>query len=52
MRLSLLMDIFIFEGEFNAVKGLFMIILLLGVIGLKLADNSSKEQVQTKGENV
>lgn len=47
-----LMDIFIFEGEFNAIKGLFMIILLLGVIGLKLADNSSKEQVHTKGENV
>lgn len=47
-----LMDIFIFEGEFNVIKGLFMIILLLGVIGLKLADNSSKEQVHTKGENV
>lgn len=47
-----LMDIFIFDGEFNAIKGLFMFILVLGVIGLKLADNSAKEQDQTKGANV
>ncbi len=45
-----LMDIFIFDGEFNAVKGIFMFILVLGVIGLKLADNSSDHD-DKKGAN-
>ncbi|WP_155593708.1 DMT family transporter [Lysinibacillus cavernae] len=46
-----LMDIFIFDGEFNTIKGIFMSILVLGVIGLKLADNSSTEQGEKKGAN-
>ena len=46
-----LMDIFIFEGEFNAIKGIFMFILVLGVIGLNLADNPSKNHVKEKGAN-
>lgn len=44
-----LMDIFIFNGDFNAIKGIFMVILVLGVIGLKLADNPSKNPSTTKG---
>jgi len=44
-----LMDIFIFNGDFNAIKGIFMVILVLGVIGLKLADNPSKGPSTTKG---
>jgi len=46
-----LMDIFIFDGEFNAIKGIFMFILVLGVIGLNLADNPSKDHVEEKGAN-
>ncbi|KOP72169.1 ligand-binding protein SH3 [Lysinibacillus sp. FJAT-14745] len=46
-----LMDIFIFDGEFNAIKGIFMFILILGVIGLNLADNPSKDHVEEKGAN-
>ncbi|MCR8997245.1 multidrug efflux SMR transporter [Brevibacillus laterosporus] len=34
-----LMDIFIFEGVFSLAKGLFMGLLVIGVISLKLADN-------------
>lgn len=46
-----LMDIFIFDGEFNAIKGIFMLILVSGVIGLKLADNSSAEHEEQKEVN-
>jgi paired small multidrug resistance pump len=46
-----LMDIFIFDGEFNAIKGIFMFILVSGVIGLKLADSSSAEHEEQKGVN-
>ncbi|WP_059105032.1 DMT family transporter [Shouchella shacheensis] len=34
-----LMDIFIFGGAFSVAKGLFMGLLVIGVIALKLADN-------------
>lgn len=34
-----LMDIFIFGGEFSAAKGLFMGLLVIGVIALKISDN-------------
>lgn len=43
-----LMDIFIFEGAFSIAKGLFMGLLVIGVILLKLADNRS-EDTQGKG---
>lgn len=46
-----LMDIFIFDGEFNAIKGVFMFILVSGVIGLKLADSSSAEHDEQKEVN-
>lgn len=43
-----LMDIFIFGGEFSVSKGLFMGLLVVGVIALKLADNKS-DDAQVKG---
>ncbi|ATO50026.1 DMT family transporter [Brevibacillus laterosporus] len=43
-----LMDIFIFEGLFSLAKGLFMGLLVIGVISLKLADNKG-EDAQGKG---
>lgn len=46
-----LMDIFIFDGEFNAIKGIFMLILVSGVIGLKLADSPSAEHEEQKEVN-
>jgi len=46
-----LMDIFIFDGEFNAIKGIFMFILISGVIGLKLADNAPTDHDEKKGVN-
>ncbi len=46
-----LMDIFIFEGEFNTMKAIFMFILVLGVIGLKLADNTARDHDDKKGAN-
>lgn len=46
-----LMDIFIFEGEFNTIKAIFMFILVLGVIGLKIADNSVGNCDDKKGAN-
>ncbi|WP_107925536.1 DMT family transporter [Lysinibacillus parviboronicapiens] len=44
-----LMDVFIFDGEFNSIKAIFMFILVLGVIGLKLADNSPTDKETKKG---
>ncbi|WP_107840836.1 DMT family transporter [Metasolibacillus meyeri] len=41
-----LMDIFIFDGEFSLIKSVFMVILVAGVIGLKLADNLSEEKME------
>lgn len=43
-----LMDIFIFGGSFSIAKGVFMGLLVIGVISLKLADNES-EEAQGKG---
>ncbi|TVX91645.1 QacE family quaternary ammonium compound efflux SMR transporter [Paenibacillus agilis] len=43
-----LMDIYIFGGEFSVAKGIFMGLLVVGVIALKLADNKSDE-AQVKG---
>lgn len=44
-----LMDVFIFGGEFSLAKAIFMVILVAGVIGLKLADNQHKEETDLKG---
>lgn len=38
-----LMDIFLFAGSFSLGKIIFMAILVLGVIGLKLADNQEEK---------
>ncbi|MFP7334258.1 SMR family transporter [Shouchella clausii] len=38
-----LMDIFIFGGAFSIAKGLFMALLVIGVVLLKLADNHTDE---------
>ncbi|SDJ06043.1 DMT family transporter [Natribacillus halophilus] len=43
-----LMDVFIFGGAFSIMKGVFMGILITGVVSLKLADNKGEEQ-DTKG---
>ena len=40
-----LMDIFLFGGSFSAGKVLFIAILVIGVIGLNLADNKEEENV-------
>ncbi|EZH65570.1 ligand-binding protein SH3 [Bacillaceae bacterium JMAK1] len=37
-----LMDLFIFGGAFSVLKGMFMALLVIGVITLKLADQSSE----------
>ena len=34
-----LMDILLFEANFTLYKGIFMVILILGVVSLKMADN-------------
>ncbi|WP_054704086.1 SMR family transporter [Bacillus sp. JCM 19041] len=44
-----LMDIFIFGGAFSIAKGIFMGILVLGVITLKLADNKGEQTNTEKG---
>ena len=41
-----LMDIFLFGGSFSFLKGLFMALLIVGVISLKLADS----RVENKSE--
>ncbi|MFF2449507.1 DMT family transporter [Neobacillus sp. NPDC058068] len=41
---TVLMDVFLFGGSFNAGKFLFIAIIVFGVIGLNLADNSEKKQ--------
>ncbi|WP_096436874.1 DMT family transporter [Alteribacter populi] len=44
-----LMDVFIFGGSFSVAKGLFMGLLVAGVVGLKLADNKNEEDDIQKG---
>lgn len=39
-----LMDIFIFDKPFSVPKGVFIGILIAGVISLKIADNHSEDQ--------
>ncbi|TYR81338.1 QacE family quaternary ammonium compound efflux SMR transporter [Priestia megaterium] len=46
-----LMDIFIFDKSFSVSKGFFMLILLVGVLSLKLADNKN-EDINIKEEGV
>lgn len=41
------MDVFLFDGSFSVGKFFFVVIIILGVIGLKLADN--KEEKLAKG---
>ncbi|CAH2716913.1 MULTISPECIES: multidrug efflux SMR transporter [Neobacillus] len=45
---TVLMDVFLFGGSFSIGKALFIAIIVLGVIGLNLADN--KEEKQTMKE--
>ncbi|MFT9846691.1 DMT family transporter [Aneurinibacillus sp. REN35] len=44
-----LMDVFILGGNFSLVKGIFMVILVAGVIGLKLADNQKNKEKNQEG---
>lgn len=37
-----LMDIFLFGADFTIYKGFFMLLLVLGVISLKIADNHAE----------
>ena len=39
-----LMDTFLFQVEFSFAKGLFIAILIVGVISLKLAENETKQE--------
>lgn len=42
-----LMDVFIFGGSFSWAKGLFMAILIAGIVALKLADNAGESPQHT-----
>ncbi|MED1723116.1 DMT family transporter [Brevibacillus parabrevis] len=42
---TVLMDCFLFGGSMNVLKLLFIALLVLGVIGLKLADNRGEKEV-------
>ncbi|WP_068786324.1 DMT family transporter [Paenibacillus phocaensis] len=39
-----LMDILLFDAEFSVAKGIFMGILVIGVIALKLSDNKPESE--------
>lgn len=39
------MDAFLFGGNFNAGKFFFVVVIVIGVIGLELADNKEEEKV-------
>ncbi|MBJ8204950.1 QacE family quaternary ammonium compound efflux SMR transporter [Bacillus cereus] len=39
------MDAFLLGGNFNAGKFFFVVVIAIGVIGLKLADNKEEEKV-------
>lgn len=41
---TVLMDYFLFDGNINGLKLLFIGLLVAGVIGLKLADNNVEER--------
>lgn len=41
---TVLMDVFLFGGSFSAGKTLFVAILVIGVIGLNLADNREEKR--------
>lgn len=43
------MDYFLFGGRFNGIMLLFIAIIIIGVIGLNLADNRNDEEEMTKG---
>ncbi|EQB38597.1 MULTISPECIES: DMT family transporter [Virgibacillus] len=42
-----LMDVYIFGGSLNMGKIIFMIVLVAGVVGLKLSDQPSKQEVHS-----
>ncbi|HEY2421654.1 MAG TPA: SMR family transporter [Neobacillus sp.] len=46
---TMVMDIFLFDGSFSAGKILFVAIIIIGVIGLNLADNKQEETKAMKG---
>lgn len=46
---TMLMDVFLFGKSFSATKILFVAIIIIGVIGLNLADNKPEQKEATKG---
>ncbi|MDQ6598655.1 SMR family transporter [Bacillus salipaludis] len=46
---TVLMDVFLFGGIFNTGMILFILLIIIGVIGLNLADNKSEEKESAKG---
>jgi len=46
---TVLMDVFLFEGNFNMGMFLFVALIIIGVIGLNLADNQAEEKESMKG---
>lgn len=46
---TVLMDIFLFGGSFNPSMILFVSLIIIGVIGLNLADNKSEEKESLEG---
>ncbi|MDQ0216367.1 paired small multidrug resistance pump [Oikeobacillus pervagus] len=47
---TVLMDVFLFGGSFSAGKALFIAILVIGVIGLNIADNKDENNASHKVE--
>ncbi|MBL4951498.1 SMR family transporter [Neobacillus sp. OS1-32] len=46
---TVLMDVFLFGEKFNNSMLLFIILIVIGVIGLNLADNKAEEKTSMKG---
>ncbi|MFJ5714361.1 DMT family transporter [Neobacillus sp. NPDC093127] len=46
---TVLMDVFLFGGSFNPSMILFVSLIVIGVIGLNLADNTTEEKKSSKG---
>ncbi|CAI8728750.1 MULTISPECIES: DMT family transporter [Bacillus] len=46
---TFLMDVFLFGGSFSLGKLFFIVMIVAGVIGLKLADNKEVEEEVMKG---
>jgi paired small multidrug resistance pump len=46
---AVLMDVFLFEGSINLSKIFFMMLIIIGVIGLNMADNKEDDDNAVKG---